>query len=296
MDRYRASSRHYDTDSASDTDYDSYPRSSGPSHRLRRARRGPTLGHPVLLNPYASDDDSDYEPGCHHHHHGHEGGARDADPFDDSDHENDFDISELHIYDGPPGGARGADLFSSDEDSDIEPRRPRHIYGRGRVGAQNLDGPPVVVHFSRVDGSHPSRCVRNFTYSADEVINDDDDEEQGSEGEHHAARGGRRRRPEMRFDTDSSADNDANPLSRGSYGFGGRRLTALYPPRRGRASQDSSSDESASERYMASSRRGRGTTGAASRGGVMATPTPPLRSSHGRAQGNRQVGARGNRP
>ena len=286
MNRHGASSRHYDSDSASDTDYDYYPRSGGPSRRSRPAHRGPTLGHGAHSDPYTSDD-SDSEPGVHHHnhHHGHVGGARGADTFD-SGHENDIDIWELVTYDGR--GARGADLFSSDEDSDIEPRRPRHVYGRGRAGASNRDEPPVVRMIWETN-SHPARFARGFSYSSSEIIDDD----QESECEHHAARGGHRRRLEMRFDTDSSDENGANLLSRGSYGFGGRGSTAHYPPRRGR---DSSSGESASERYMASSRRGRGTTGAGSRGGVLATPTPPLRSSHGRAQGEGRGGVRGDRP
>ena len=261
MDRYGASSHHYDSDSASDTGYDYYPRSSGPSRRSLRAHHGPTLGH--------------------------EGGARGADAFD-SDDENDFDFCELHIYDGPANGARGADLFSSDDDSEIEPRRPRHVYGRGRAGARNRDGPPVVVRLNRATDSDPASFVRGFSFSDDEVIDDDDQE---SECEHHAARGGGRRLG-MRFDTDTSDESGADRLSRGSYGHGGRGSTAPYPPRRGPAPRDRSSGESVAERHVASSRRGRGTAGAGSRGGVMTTPTPPLRSSRGCAQGARRGGGR----
>ena len=274
MDRYGASSRHYDFDSASDTGRDDSPRSCGPPRRPLRshpAPRAPTLGRGARPDPYTSDDDGDFAPRGHHHdhHHAHVGGVRDAEPFG-SDDDGDFDDWEFHYDNGHADGACGANLYTSDDDSEIETRGRRPVYGRGRAGGMNRDGTRIVIR--RYRGRHSGRARFGGDYS-------DDDEE--SECEHHASARGGLTGSEMRFDTDSSDECAADLFSHGPFGLGGRRSTATYPPRRGDAPQDSSSDEDELDHHVASSRRGRGAMGAPRRG-MMA---PPARSSHGRATG-----------
>ena len=271
MDRYGASSRHYDhdcdVDSASDTGRNYSPRSGGPPRRSFRghpAPRGPTRGHGAHADPYTSGyegDDSDFDLGESHHHH-----------------------------DGHAGGAHGADLLGSDNElSEIEASgyRHRHVYGRGRAGGMNRNGPSI---WGRADGAGH---VGSTHFCSDHSNDDDDDDD--SDGEWlAAARGGRR--AEMRFDTDSSDEGGIHQGHYISHGAGGRRSTAApYLSRRGRAQvESSSSDESEFDGHVAA-RQGRGAMRAGPRGGMMA-PAPSRAAGHGRAQGDRRGAVRGGRP
>ena len=152
------------------------------------------------------------------------------------------------------------------------------------------DGPRIVIRANGAAHSGPNHFCGNYSSSSSS------DDESGYE-HHAAARGGpagaHRRRPEMRFDTDSSDDSRAHLAHHHiSHGPGGRRSTAAYPPR-GRGPLHDSTDESELERHMASSRRGRGVTGAP-RGGMMA-PLPP-RPRNGRATVDRRGAISGGRP
>ena len=255
MDRYGASSRHCDHDSdcdfASDAGRNYAPRSGGPPRRPLRghpAPRGPTRGHGAHADPHTSGDEGD---------------------------ESDFDLDEFHRHDGHAGGARGADHLSSDNDlSEIEAsgNRHRHVYGRGRAGGQNRDGP-------RIGGRANGEGRLGSTHFVSDHSDDEDDDD--SDGEYLvAARGGRY--ADMRFDTDSSDEAGIHHGHFISHGTGGRRSTAVpYPPRRGPAPRNSSSsDESESDRHVAASRRGREATGAGARG---------------RTQGDRRGAVRGGR-
>ena len=264
MNRYGASSRHYDFDSASNTGRNYSPRNGGPPRNFGRplrghpAHRGPTLGRGAHPDPYTSDDDSDFGPcGHHHHHHGHSGGVHGAD-----------------------------DIYGSDDDSEFEVRGHRHGHGHAGAGGMSRDGPRIV---NRANGAAHSSDPHTHFGGGDYSSSDD------SECEHHGpVRGGpagtHRRRPEMRFDTDSSDDRGANLLSRGPAG---RRSTATHAPPRGRATRDGS-DGAELDRHMAAARRARGATGA-SRGGMMA-PTSSRAPRNGRVAGDRRGAVAGGRP